>query len=214
MNRYQTPRLGCLGPRLTNSRHPCRLSPSLRSFQDTERRKLGLSGEGLVIVVSIVALLVSLTSLLIALDVWLRTARPLVAVAVKTHRGGNQAILYNLVVLNSGAMPAKNVRLIADAASLASALGSGSTADDKRKWLACFDITIPVLLTNDKTTCSFGTTQDNDSGFWKYGAVIDVEITYNGRWCKHRDKQHLRILDTDSFTGNYWAEGARSPRAS
>ncbi|OKO83750.1 hypothetical protein AC628_01195 [Bradyrhizobium sp. NAS96.2] len=101
-------------------------------------------------------------------------------------------------------MPAKNIRLIAEPTSLAAALGPDATEDNKKRWLACFNAVIPVLLNNDKTTCSFGTTQVGDTGFWKHQAVIDIEIVYEGRWQTHREKQQLRIADTDSFTGYQW----------
>lgn len=155
-------------------------------------------------VVSIIALLISLCSLLIAFDAWLRSARPVVAAAVKTRTGGNQAILYDLVVVNSGAMPARNVRLVADAATLASALGSDATTENKQRWLACFDTVIPVLLNNEKTTCSFGMTKAGETGFWKYGVTIDLDLIYDGRWRKYRERQQLRIADSDSFTGYHW----------
>jgi hypothetical protein len=155
--------------------------------------------------VAAIALVVSFCSLLISLDVWRRTARPVVAVAVKTHAGGNVAILYDLVVVNSGSMPAKNVKLIAEPNSLAAALGADATPANRDGWLSCFDFVIPVLLNNDKTSCSFGTTEANDRGFWKYKAIIDVDVVYEGRWRTYRDKQRLRILDTDSFTGHHWS---------
>lgn len=154
--------------------------------------------------VPLIALIISTCSLLISLDVWRRSARPTVAAAVRTHSGGNMAIFYDLVLLNSGGMPAKNVRLIADQTSLAAALGPDATEENRKRWLACFGVVIPVLLNNDKTTCSFGTTQVGDTGFWKYSAVIEIEILYEGRWRIHREKQQLRILDTDSFTGYQW----------
>ncbi|UWU85343.1 hypothetical protein N2605_02460 [Bradyrhizobium yuanmingense] len=157
------------------------------------------------LVVSSCSLLISAFSLLISVDAWRRTARPVVAVAVKTHAGSNVAILYDLVVLNSGTMPAKNIRLIAEPISLSAAFGADATQDNKKGWLACFDIVIPALLNNERTTCSFGTTKANDTGFWKHGAIIDIEVVYEGRWRTHRDKQQLRILDTDSFTGHHWA---------
>ena len=60
--------------------------------------------------VAVVALVVSLSSLLISFDIWKRAFRPIMApVAVKTHSGGNVAIMYDLVVMNSGTIPAKNV---------------------------------------------------------------------------------------------------------
>ena len=77
------------------------------------------------------ALVISLTSLLISLDIWTRSFRPIVTVAVKTHTAGNVLISYVLVVLNSGTIPAKNIRIRAAENSLASAFGGDATAENK-----------------------------------------------------------------------------------
>src|SRR6266404_2759718 len=154
--------------------------------------------------VALAALFVSLCSFLISLDFWRRSFRPIVTVAVKTHTGGNVTICYDLVVLNSGSISAKNVKITPVGSSLASALGRDATAPNRQRWLACFDVIIPILQNNEKTTCSFGTTQANDSGFWKYHATIRVKVTYEGRWGKYQEEQNIRIADTDSFTGYSW----------
>jgi hypothetical protein len=154
--------------------------------------------------IALVALLVSLCSFLISLDIWRRSSRPIVTVAVKTNAGGNQAILYDLVVLNSGTLPAKNVRINAEKNSLALALGGDATEPNKKRWLACFGEVIPILHPNEKTSCSFCTTQADDTGFWKYRATLRLTVTYEGRWWKHQQTQEIRIANTDSFTGYSW----------
>jgi len=152
-----------------------------------------------------IALAISLCSLLISFGVWRRSFRPIVTVTVKTHAAGNGAILYDLVLLNSGAIPAKNILVTAEAGSLASALGADATAENKARWLACFGRVLHILHNNDRTSCSFGTTQANNGGFWKHDATIQVSITYEGwfGW-KYRDQQNVRIADSDSFTGYSW----------
>ena len=131
---------------------------------------------------------------------------------IKTHAAANQAIAYDLVVLNSGTLPARNIRITAEAESLKAAFGQGASDEDKRKWLAPFDRTIYLLHNGDKTSCSFGTTRANDGGFWKYDATISVTITYE-HWFKlsrfarlYRESQKIRISDSDSFTGFHWGD--------
>lgn len=80
-------------------------------------------------IIAIAALLVSLCSLLFSFFSWKRSSRPIVTAAVQTHKSGNQAITYNLVILNSGTIPAKNVRIKAAPDSLEQALGTDATPE-------------------------------------------------------------------------------------
>jgi hypothetical protein len=155
------------------------------------------------------ALVISLTSLLISLDIWTRSFRPIVTVAVKTHTAENVVISYDLVVLNSGTIPAKNIGIRAAENSLASAFGGDATAENKQRWLACFNQVIPFLHNSAQISCSFGTTKYNDTGF---------EITYEswlkswlgslfGRWIgSFKENQNIQIASSNSFTGYYWGE--------
>jgi hypothetical protein len=159
------------------------------------------------------ALVISLISLLISFDIWWRSFRPIVTIAVKTHKADAKAICYDLVVLNSGTIPAKNIRIRAAESSLASAFGGDATAENKERWLACFNEGIPFLHNGARISCSFGTTQVNDTGFWKNNATIAVEITYESwplgslleSWIgSFKENQNIHVADTNSFTGYYW----------
>jgi hypothetical protein len=166
--------------------------------------------------ISLAALVVSIVSVTIVIYTRRRSFRPIVTIAVKTHAGGNVAIVYDLIVRNSGAIPAKNIRIKADKDALASALGRDASIKNQERWLACFDQVIPFLQNSDYVSCSFGTTEANDAGFWKYGATIPVSISYegwvakkyeSGLWNNYNELQTIRITDSDSFTGNYWSNG-------
>jgi hypothetical protein len=161
-------------------------------------------------VIPTVALIVSLCSLLISLDVWRRSFRPIVSAAVKTHEAGNVAICYDLVILNSGTRPARNIRISEIDSSVATALGQDATQDNRRRWLACFDQTIPVLQPNERVSCSFGTTQMNDAGFWKHKAIIHIRLTYDewvgGLISRYREEQDIQIVSSESFTGFSWGD--------
>ncbi|TIO10992.1 hypothetical protein [Mesorhizobium sp.] len=136
------------------------------------------------LVVAIVALIVSVLAFGFSVFFWRRQFRPIVTASVKTHSGGNNGIAYNLVVPNSGSIPAKNIRLIVhDQAGLEAALGVGVNEDDKKRWLACFDqsTVISLLQNGDKTSCSFGMTHRNPrQSFWKPQAVFPIRIEYEG----------------------------------
>jgi hypothetical protein len=128
---------------------------------------------------------------------------------VKTIEAGNELIAYDLVILNSGSIPARNIRIAADQNSLDQAFGKGATDDDKIGWLSCFDQTILILQNGERTSCSFGTTAIGDSGFWKYKAIIGITIQYEG-WFRgwfektYCEKQDIQIVNSESFTDYAW----------
>jgi hypothetical protein len=158
--------------------------------------------------IAFVALLVSIASLGISVSFWRKSFRPIVTAMVKTHSAGNDGITYDLVLLNSGAIPAKNITLKANDSSLVSAFGGDATSDNKRRWLACFakDMVIPILHNGDRISCSFGNTRAADFGFWKYKAPISIVIEYSGWFgIEYRQSQELIVIDSDSFTGFMWA---------
>jgi hypothetical protein len=163
-------------------------------------------GEGIMdTMISAAALAVALVSLGLSFYFWRRSFRPIVTVAVKTNSGGNVMITYDLVVLNSGTIPAKNIRIIVSEDDLVPAFGQDATDANRRQELSCFDAVIEMLQNGDKTSCSFGTTKANDGGFWRYNSVIPITLHYEG-WFgkKYSESQRIRIVDSDSFTGYYW----------
>jgi hypothetical protein len=123
------------------------------------------------------------------------------------------AIIYDLVVLNSGSIPARNIRITANETAVTAALGMGATAENRERWLSGFKRTILLLQNGGRTSCSFGDTRASDTGFWKYEAIIPITITYEGwfdGWFErffgktHTETQEIQILDSESFTGNSW----------
>ena len=159
-------------------------------------------------IIAIVALLVSLVALGVSVMTLRRSLRPLVTASVRTHSSGNVAITYSLVLLNSGSVPARNVRLEVEEKDLRAALGTGATDLRKDMWLACFhaDNSIPVLQNGQQVSCSFGLTNGPEDGFWKYKSSIAIRVTYES-WFgkKHSEVQTIRIVDSTSFTGLSWA---------
>ena len=58
---------------------------------------------------------------------------------VKTHAAGNLGTIFDLEILNTGSIPAKNIRLKAEQKDIDKALGKDSTTENKTRWLSCFD---------------------------------------------------------------------------
>jgi hypothetical protein len=156
--------------------------------------------------VSFCSLVVSICALGLSVHFWRRSFRPIVTAAVKTADGGNVLIAYNLVLLNSGTIPAKNIRISASESSLVAALGEGASDEKRKSELACFNgVAIDILQNNDRVSCPFGDTTADNQGFWKYGASVPITITYQG-WFgkKYKNDQTLKIVDSNSFTGYFW----------
>ena len=97
--------------------------------------------------------------------------------------------------------------MTAENRTLAQALSDSAKNEDKSLWLACFDgnTTIPILHNDDTVSCSFGTTGEGNSGFWKYNSQISIMIEYEG-WFGHKYKQpqELFVRDSGSFTVRMW----------
>lgn len=158
-------------------------------------------------VIACISLIVSAISLGLSVYFWRRSFRPIVTAMVRTHLAGETAIAFDLEILNSGTLPAKNIRLIANKECIKNALGNDACSDDKHRWLSCFEPenTISMLHNNEKIRCSFGTTRDNDKGFWRYNAKLPITIKYEG-WFgkKYIQNQEIQIIDSESFTGFLW----------
>ncbi len=159
--------------------------------------------------IALIALIVSAISLGASVRFWRKSFRPIVTAAVKTHFTGNELIAYDLVLLNSGTIPAKNITIKADDASLTLALGRDATPENIKRWHSCFskENIIPILHNGDRISCSFGTTAKENTGFWKYKASIAITINYFGWFgLEYEQLQEIRIIDSNSFTGFMWAK--------
>src|SRR5436305_490028 len=63
--------------------------------------------------ISFCSLLISLCSFVFSVQHLRRSFRPIVSAMVKTHQASNVLIAYDLVVLNSGTLPARNIEISA-----------------------------------------------------------------------------------------------------
>jgi hypothetical protein len=159
-----------------------------------------------------VALAVSLCSLLISafsLVISRRSLRPIITVAVKTHPGEpdeTTTIAYDLVVLNSGTIPAKDIQITVDEISLNRAFGQAGTKEREQDlWLSGFGKTIPILQNGDRISGSFGYTSLENAGFWKADAPLQIVVRYKGWFGQsYKEEQTIFITDSESFTGHWW----------
>ena len=158
--------------------------------------------------IAILALFVSITALGISVYFWRRSFRPIVTAMVKTHDAGDMATTFDLEIMNTGSIPAKNIILKAQQTYIENALGQEATLDNLERWLCCFraENIIIILHNNTSVKCSFGQSKANDQGFWKYNSTIPITIEYEG-WFgkKYIQNQNIQIIDSNSFTGFHWS---------
>ncbi|WP_131453056.1 hypothetical protein [Xanthomonas citri] len=157
------------------------------------------------------ALIVSLISLLITIWLWRESNRPVVTARIKTHNGGNIAILYNLEVVNSGSRPARNVRLSIKQSDLNQALVSSDKRGQGfeghlRLVNRCFEgrAAIPILLNSETCSNAFGHTSKEDP-FWLPGALLPISISYQGiEGQSYKADVCIKIDDTAGFAGSFY----------
>lgn len=169
---------------------------------------MGFTWVGNVDWVNVAGVIATTAALGLSVHFWRRQFRPIVTAMVKTHAGGDTGIAYNLVVLNSGSIPARDIWFeVASPHALNAAFARGASEERKRDWLACFDRKdlIPVLHNGAQVSCSFGTTGRGDQGFWKNEAEFPIRIHYRGWFgATYIEEMKLRVVDSDTFTGFMW----------
>ncbi|HCY87865.1 MAG TPA: hypothetical protein DHV36_22205 [Desulfobacteraceae bacterium] len=150
------------------------------------------------------SLVLAFCAFVISIYFWKKQFRPILSAMVKTHAAGNEAILYDLEIINCGSLPAKNISLSIGDADTIQALGDDASDENKQRWLACFEETIPILHNNSSCKCSFGMT--GKKNFWKYRSKLPITIKYESFWWKKRYEETVvvHIIDSESFTGYSW----------
>jgi hypothetical protein len=164
-------------------------------------------------IIAFSSLAVSVIAVAISFYFWRLQFRPIVTAAIRTAKGGPDAIAYNLDILNSGSIPAKNILISVDETTLPGAFGTDATTENKARYLSCFSPAsqISVLHNGSRVSCSFGTTKPDNHGFWKYRAKVEITLRYGGWFGKrYEQKQIIEVVDSDSFTGHMWGDSDRS----
>jgi hypothetical protein len=165
---------------------------------------------------SVGALIISVISLCVTVWLWQQSNRPVVTARIKTHSGGNIAIMYLLELVNSGSRPAKNIRLHVTQEQITSALtpeakNQPGFADHLRTIERCFEerAIVQVLLNGEITANPFGYTSI-ERPFWRPGATMRLQISYHGlQGQRYTSRVTIRIDDTAGFAGALYATQAR-----
>jgi len=161
--------------------------------------------------ISVSALLISLLSLLFQEFQWRRSNRPIVSAYIcdaKEVRADSKVDLFNLVLINSGPIPASNIRLQVKESDLKKIFSDVITEQEKEIVKVCFDeeSNVALLLNGEKAETYFGRSEHIGNGKCRgleYDAWLPVKITYydlNKR--KYKTKIKLKIRDSYGFGGS------------
>jgi hypothetical protein len=171
-------------------------------------------GSVIATIASILALAVSVVSLSFARRSWRETYRPIVTARVRTQAGGNVAILYDLVVENTGNRPATNVRLVVDPRDLKRAMKPGKEiyAEFIKN---CFEpkYAIPVLANGQSVSSAFGKTSEDAESNWIPFSRIPIVVHYDDlEGKKYQSKVTLFVFYTAGFAGAHYADPPKHDR--
>lgn len=158
------------------------------------------------------AAVISLSSLGMSLALWRRSNRPVVTAFIQEHAPGNLATAFNLVVSNTGARPATNVRLHVSADEIEKLFDPKVEALRRESIKTTFSVEseIPLLRNAEELTTSFGavTSEPHNKPWLRYGSVASILITYkdlDGRAFKSR--LPLKVYTRRGFGGGTWSSG-------
>lgn len=160
---------------------------------------------------SVSALIISLISLLITIWLWRESNRPVVSARIKTHKGGNVSILYNIELINCGTRPAKDVRIFIeqqelDGAILPEARVKNSFEEEFLHVKKCFEerAAVPILLNGETISNAFGHTSI-ERPFWRPGATMQIKVYYMGlEGQRYESSITIKIDDTAGFAGAFY----------
>lgn len=155
------------------------------------------------ILISIVVLLVAFTSLCFSLKTWRKSYRPIVSAMLTTIDDRETARYFKLELINTGLIPAKNVKLNASYSDLKKSLEDQVTEPYFNKILKCFDEKTVILSMHQNTPfkCLFGFCSTGSTKFWKYGSTVSVNLTYQDFFNKtYNENLTIKIMDSTNIT--------------
>lgn len=143
---------------------------------------------------------------------WKKGNRPIVSAFVENESRGNVAIMYNLVVINTGNRPALNVSLHLKLEDFKKCISQDMDMDKPvvKAILKCFSIeeAIPLIINGEKKFNCFGLTSNKpEQSIWVYGSLLPIKISYQDlEGNKYISRLTLVIKDSKTFAGTEWAD--------
>ena len=171
-----------------------------------------MPGEEMRTAIAVVALVLSIWSVIFTWRSWRETHRPMVTVFVAEHGMGNVASTFNLVLSNTGNRPAVEVRLHADPQELRKLIDP-EAPPERFEWMShIFDeeSMVPILRNGEDLRTSFGAYAHKQK-WLNYGEQISVRVSYrdlDGR--RYKSQLPLRVYAREGFGGGSWSVVSRS----
>lgn len=160
----------------------------------------------LAIFISLLSFLFSVISLYFNYGLWRKVNRPIVTARISSNKVNSPAI--NLLVENTGNMPAKNIKIIANKDDVLSCLNGEKIPDDVNEVLFK-DTFIPVLANGKIATTGFwafgSKAFKENSDRWQSGSILPITIecySFEGR--KFIEKSELRFAPDNAFAFYSW----------
>jgi len=164
--------------------------------------------EQIKVAIPVISFLLSCLALIFTRRSWFESNRPIVSAEIATHDGGNVAIMYNLIVHNTGNRPAVDIHLIAQKSNIDLAITKTATSHSSDEIRRCFSTyaTIPLLHQGKSTINAFGATSSiPEQNVLVIDSKIPIQIRYkdlNGK--SYTSTQVLIVKDSDWFAGSGW----------
>jgi hypothetical protein len=169
------------------------------------------NGETLRTVFSGIIALVSVLAFFNTTRLWKKGNRPILSAFVETQSSGNVAIMYSLLIINSGNRPAVNIYIDLklsdeDFKKCITQEMNSPTVELIRR---CFNSEdpIPLILNGEKKLNYFGLTSNkSEQNIWVYGASLPIEINYQDlEGNKYVSALTLVVKDSKTFAGAAWS---------
>ena len=159
---------------------------------------------------SVIAILISFCSFYFARKSWQESNRPIVVAYIEEEEQGELAILFNLVVANTGTRPAKNVRLNASRHRIENLFVDNIEESVKEMIYRCFrDNARIALLKNGESLISSFSQYSKDVPGLELFAELPVTICYldlNDK--KFQTNLNLFVKSRKGFGGGVWKSGS------
>jgi len=162
------------------------------------------------LMVSGIAVGISVLSLCFAWYSWRQANRPFVTARVTTNTSGNQATALDICVENTGNRPARNVILKTNNDDVLKCLADDMHGEIPNDIKQCFykNLSIPVLANGKAVRNAFGMFSKDGKSTWKAGSVLPIIISFQdiGRR-RFKQKVNLVFADDTGFAQTFWQKG-------
>jgi len=161
---------------------------------------------------TVIAVIVSFWSGYTVRRLWYQANRPLLSAAIKENSTGEDTILFDLVIYNSGNRPATDIYFQAEECQIDLIFTENTDNDIKKELKKLFskETKIQLLLNSSEVKTAFSGCSRNpsntDSCILNYEAELPITIHYkdiDGN--KYSSKINLHIRDSNGFGGSIWS---------